>query len=153
MLSGAVASAEVSGADVSVFSEVVVSSDELLSGSAEVLSVPVVVKADEVVGVELSAEDCDDVAAEEQPVRQSAAIRAAAMSFTFMVNFLSGLFFIFSYPFNIDNVYRKTDSYRNGKRGYPDKVVACGLFLCLNIACHGGVVRRGGVGLRFACVR
>ena len=145
MLSGVVVSAEVSGTDVPVFSGAVVSSDELLSGSEEVLSVLAVVE------VELSAEDCDDVAAEEQPVRQSAAIRAAAMSLTFMANFLSGLFFIFSYPFNIDNVYCKTNSYRNRKHCYPDKVVACRLFLRLNIACYRGVVRRGSVGLRLAC--
>ena len=66
----------------------VVSSDELLSMLA-------VVEADEVVGAVLSAEECDDVAAEEQPVRHIAAIRAAAISFTFMVNFLSGYFLFF----------------------------------------------------------
>lgn len=57
-------SAEVSGADVSALSGAVVSSFELFSGSDEVLSVLTAVEADEVVGVEPSAEDCDEVAAD-----------------------------------------------------------------------------------------
>ena len=146
-------SAEVSGADVSALSGAVVSSFELFSGSDEVLSVLTAVEADEVVGVEPSAEDCDEVAADEQPDRQSAVIRAAVISFIFITDFLSGLFLIFSYPFNIDNVYHKPDCYRNRKHSYPDKIVAYGLFLCLNIACYRSIICRSSVGLRLACVR
>lgn len=88
--------AVVSAADVSVLSEEVaegaVSSVELLSSAADVLSVLTVAEDDEAV---LSAGDCDEFAGEEQPARQSAAIREAIVSLTFIVVFLSVTFCFF----------------------------------------------------------
>lgn len=138
---------------VSVLSEEVaeeaVSSAELLSGAAEVLSVLTVAEDDEVV---FSAVDCDEFADEEQPVRQRAATRAAVMSFTFMMNFLSGLFFILSYPFNVNYIDYKTDDDCNGKHNDPYKIIILRRFVLLrNIACHRSVICRCGVGLRCAC--
>lgn len=69
-----------------------VSSVELLSSAADVPSVLTVAEDDEAV---LSAGDCDEFAGEEQPARQSATIREAIVSLTFIVVFLSVTFCFF----------------------------------------------------------
>ena len=111
-------------------------------------------EADAVTDVELSSgcDAKDDVFAEEQPARQSAAIRETIVSLTFMVVSFR-LLFVFSYLSYIDNIYNDSCNHKQRQNSYQYKAVCVvrAVFLCVYIASNGRIIFGSSIGLRLGC--